>query len=273
MSKDQTAGQDIVTDQATATATETPTPPAEPKQADELLDEVLGETTPTPEAPTPETPEADRAQAGMLRDLQSERARRQEAESRLARMEAMEAELAQLREKVSQAGETAGEEDPLAGLDDEDFVSAATVRAAMTHAQRQAAQAQQAQQIQQARQRERFNRDADAIGTAFYSDYADVLGRGGALLTPEEVAHVQTASTPADAAKRAYGLCRQRLGQNATPAAAPSPSYTPLPPGAAPAATPAAPQGAALAQLVDVLQSTTDEGELNRMLARLQRSG
>jgi len=138
MSKDQTAGQDIVTDQGSATATETPTPPAEPKQADELLDEVLGETTPTPETPTPETPEADRAQAGMLRDLQSERARRQEAESRLARMEAMEAELAQLREKVSQAGETAGEEDPLAGLDDEDFVSAATVRAAMTHAQRQA---------------------------------------------------------------------------------------------------------------------------------------
>lgn len=119
---------------------------------------------------------------------------------------AMRAELDAIRTRTEQADRQDPEDDdPLAGLDDEDFASVAAVKRALAR-ERKAMQTE-FQQAEQARQARRIARSEDAARRKYANageglDWDTVVGDGLRRLTPHDQAAIRNADDPADEAYR-----------------------------------------------------------------------
>ncbi len=134
---------------------------------------------------------------GLMREVQELREERR----------AMRAELDAIRTRTEQADRKpdGDDDDPLAGLDDEDFASVAAVKRALAR-ERKAIQTE-LQQAEQARQARRIAKSEDAARRKYANagdglDWDTVVGDGLRRLTPHDQAAIRNADDPADEAYR-----------------------------------------------------------------------
>lgn len=160
----------------------------------EEVKEVKDEPTPKEEAPE-EPSDAEREKAGILRDLQEERRRRQELEARVAAKEEVE----------RQAQQTQGPDeaaDPLAKLQDDDYLTVGQARSLLerrdSQAQRKQQQDQEAAFKQRVRASERVaQRELTAAEVGEGLDYQIVITQGSVNLTQGDWFDINRSENPA----------------------------------------------------------------------------
>ncbi|HUU54512.1 MAG TPA: hypothetical protein VMY87_06285 [Armatimonadota bacterium] len=170
-------------------------PAPEPAAPDEAPAESEPEGEPAPE------PVPDPAQAGLIRDLQEERARRQAAEDRLARLDAAKPPEAQ----APTAAPPAEEASPFDQLDDDDLLTVGEFRRLETAKQQKAEREGFEQNLAQSEARAVAEYTKDSAGEGL--DYASVINAGGRSFTPGDrfdIAHSH------DPAKLAYERAIER---------------------------------------------------------------